>query len=136
MKPRACALILDEQENILLIRRVKGGREYWVFPGGSVEHEESYERAVIREIKEETSLNVSIPTLMLENMNAGRRERYFRFAKLSGSAKLGDGPEIKRLSAANIYEPVWVPLPEFLTINVLPAEIKSDVVTLWRSGSL
>ena len=136
MNPRACALILNDQNNLLLIRRVKNEREYWVFPGGSVEAGESYEQAVVREVREETSLIVSGPTLMLENTNAGRSEFYFKFSDISGTVKLGVGPELERLSATNLYEPIWLLQSEFLTQNVLPINIKSDVLALWKSGLL
>lgn len=136
VNPRACALILDDRKMLLVIHRVKNGREYWVFPGGSVEHGESYEQAVIREVLEETTLIAVSPTLVLENTNAGRRERYFKFSEISGSAELGNGPEKSRLSESNVYKPTWVSLSEFITVNVQPVDIKPKVVAMWERGSL
>ena len=134
MNPRACALILNNQKQLLLIYRVNEGREYWVYPGGSVEPGESFEAAAIREVLEETSLSVSGPIMTLENLNAGRLERYFRFRNISGTVTLGIGPEAERASDTNIYKPVWLSRNEFLMATVVPGEIKSKVVEWWLDG--
>ncbi|MFJ6203842.1 NUDIX hydrolase [Bacillus pumilus] len=45
------AIIYDEEENMLMVKNVKG---YWELPGGAVEKGEHLKQAVIREVKEET----------------------------------------------------------------------------------
>ncbi len=53
------ALILLENESIILIKRKNWPfKDYWAIPGGFVELGETLENAVIREAKEETSLDV------------------------------------------------------------------------------
>jgi len=54
---RVSAIILKD-DKILLIHRKKNGEEYWVFPGGGVEDTETPEQGIIREVKEETGLDV------------------------------------------------------------------------------
>lgn len=54
---RASAIILKNSQ-VLLIHRHKGDEEYWVFPGGGIEEGEDRLHAALREVKEETSLNV------------------------------------------------------------------------------
>ena len=52
--------LIVEDERVLLIRRSKEpGRGRWAIPGGVVELGERLEEAVIREVKEETGLEVS-----------------------------------------------------------------------------
>ena len=46
-------LIFIHDNNILLLYRFKGGEEYYVFPGGGVEDNESIDEAAIREAEEE-----------------------------------------------------------------------------------
>jgi 8-oxo-dGTP diphosphatase len=71
---RAAALIIKE-DKILLMHRKKEGREYWVFPGGSVEEGETPEEAVIREIMEELSLKaISEPELALSTAYNSKRK--------------------------------------------------------------
>lgn len=63
------ALITDESGRILLIlRRNEPSAGHWSLPGGRVEPGESLERAVIREVEEETGLRVTVgePAIQLE----------------------------------------------------------------------
>lgn len=58
-----CAVIFDEShERILLTRRADNGR--WCLPGGRTEPGESVEETCIREIREETGLEVQIGKLI------------------------------------------------------------------------
>ena len=63
MPQRAVGVIIKENK-ILLMRRMKNGQEYYVFPGGGVKEGESTETAIIREIKEELSLDAKIDKLL------------------------------------------------------------------------
>ena len=52
----------DEELNVLLIRRANEPfKDYWAFPGGYVDIEETIDNAVHREVEEETNIaNVSL----------------------------------------------------------------------------
>lgn len=57
-------IILNENDEILLIKRKNEPfKDLWALPGGFVEYGEKVEDAVLREIKEETGLNVEIVKL-------------------------------------------------------------------------
>lgn len=57
----AYVLLLDEDEkNILLVKNKSKGPSYYTLPGGAVEKGETLEEAAIREVKEETGLEVQI----------------------------------------------------------------------------
>jgi 8-oxo-dGTP diphosphatase len=59
MRPFACDSILIEDGNVLLVKR---GREpfigEWALPGGRIEEGETAEACTVREMKEETGLDV------------------------------------------------------------------------------
>ncbi len=60
---RVAALIL-QGEKILLAQHEKGGRRYWLLPGGGVEFGESVEEALHRELLEEAGLPIRVHDLL------------------------------------------------------------------------
>jgi 8-oxo-dGTP diphosphatase len=56
----AAALLFDEQKRILITQRPAGSHlaGFWEFPGGTIEDNESAQDALVREIKEETGLDI------------------------------------------------------------------------------
>jgi len=64
-RPRACAAILND-DKILMVCHQTSSRTYWTFPGSGVEEGETLEKAVVREAKEETGLDVKTIRLLFE----------------------------------------------------------------------
>ena len=58
------ALIIRQENKVLLVRHKKNGRKYWLLPGGGLEYGETIEEAAIREMKEETNLDVQVGDLL------------------------------------------------------------------------
>jgi 8-oxo-dGTP diphosphatase len=57
------AIIKDSYNNILILKRAPNSRSNprcWELPGGKVEPGESFDKAMIREIKEETNLDITL----------------------------------------------------------------------------
>lgn len=57
IQERACGCIIIKDEKVLLIRQLSGA---WGFPKGHVEHDETEIETAIREVKEETNIDVQI----------------------------------------------------------------------------
>ena len=102
----ARGIIINNDEIILMYRRKKTDgivKEYYAIPGGHIEDNETIEDCLIREIKEEFSINVEISDF-LGIVNKGEREEHLYLCKwISGNLKLG-GEEKERNNDDNYYE--------------------------------
>lgn len=59
------AVVISENEDIVLInRRNDPYKHFWALPGGFVEYGETVESAIIREVKEETGLDVELNSIV------------------------------------------------------------------------
>ena len=129
MNKRAVAVIIKDGK-ILLMRRIKNGREYFVFPGGGVKNDENLEDGVIREIKEEFDLGIKINKLLFQIENQGREEFYFLVKEFTGLPKIS-GEEKERMNINNQYYPIWLELFEIAKIpNLYPEEAKKKLEKL------
>ena len=73
----------------------KDFREYYTFPGGGLEENETLEEGVKREIKEEFGINVKVIKKLYEMYSEkfNQREYFFLCEYESGVFGTGDGPE-------------------------------------------
>lgn len=120
---RASAIIVSENK-ILLMHRKKEGREYWVFPGGGVEKDETPEQAVKREVLEETSLKVTECDYSFDYLGENKVANPVFVCKVeNGGPKLG-GPEAEKHSKEDWYHPEWIDLKDSVKLTVYPEEGK------------
>jgi len=63
-KIRASAIITRRDKILVVKSRYSSGKEIFLLPGGKVEDYESMENAVIREVKEETNLDIAISNVV------------------------------------------------------------------------
>ncbi|MBN2088681.1 NUDIX domain-containing protein [candidate division KSB1 bacterium] len=127
LKGQRVAVIILDGRKILLIHRFRDGRDYHVIPGGHVEPGETLEETAIREIKEETGFDIELGDKIWEFENMGRLEFYFLANSYRGELQFG-GPELKKMSAQNSYQLVWISLDELPAINLLPNTIKELIL--------
>ena len=126
--PQRAVGVIVKNDKVLLMRRIRNGQEYYVFPGGGVEQGESTETAIVREIKEELSINPKIDKLLFEIENQGRQEYYYLIKEFSGQPQLG-GEEKQRMNENNQYHPIWMSLDKLRELdNLYPKEDKSRII--------
>ncbi len=121
MKNRVAGIIIKDGD-ILLMRRLKNGQEYFVFPGGGMEEGESLGETLKRELKEELSIDAIDYKIAFELENKGQKEIYFLVNKFDGKVELG-GPEKERMNEDNQYYPEWIKLLKAAGLkNLFPRE--------------
>ncbi len=131
MRIRATGIVIHDNK-LLMIHRFRDGKEYYVLPGGGVEEGESPQEAVVREIKEETSVETRLNSglaLFSHNYTADTGEesihQLFLCEYISGTPALQqDSVEKMRADHNNIYDPIWVDLDRLESMTIWPVETK------------
>jgi len=91
--------IMDSRNRLLLVRHtvIDEDTEFWILPGGGLEEDEYSWDAAIREVKEETNLDISVIDLLYtleEKTKLGLRcTNYFLGEMIGGELNLGKDPE-------------------------------------------
>ena len=92
-------MVYDDKGNVLVQDRVDPHWSGITFPGGHVEHGESFVASVIREVKEETGLDIQKPILCgIKQWYAKEDVRYvvlfFKTNRFSGTIRSSDEGEV------------------------------------------
>ena len=105
--------ILVEENNILLLEQDVTESRRWSLPGGSLEPGETIEQCLVREMKEETGLDISIVDLLYicDRLQEDNHVVHMTFLikKMGGKLGTGDGAEfttgkIKSVKMIPLYE--------------------------------
>ena len=83
-RSRACAAILKDDKILMVCHKIPS-RTYWTLPGGGWEAGETLEQTAVREVKEETGLDLEIIRLLFEEEYQFGKS-YCYLAKLIGEA--------------------------------------------------
>ena len=124
MKKRVSSrgIIIDNDCVYLMFRRrIKDDgtiKEYYSIPGGGVEDNEPLEDAVIREIKEEFSVDVRINGYLGKDEGEDSIAHFFDCSITNGIPCLG-GEELERCTESNYYEIRKVPIKDLDKVDIL-----------------
>lgn len=134
MRNRA-GIILIEDNKLALIERHRAGRHYFAFPGGGVDEGETPAQAAVREAQEELGILVEVKQKVADVLINGNTQFYFLAEKLSGEFGTGTGEEYGEYDPVHgTYLPLWMPLSDVSTQNVVPRELADLVVRSEKEG--
>jgi nucleoside triphosphatase len=130
-EPTVGALIFDSEGRLFLMKSHKW-RDNFVVPGGHVELGERLEEAIIREVKEETALDIyDIELLCVQEFifdEAFWKRKHFIFFDYVCKT---DSKNVILNSEANDYK--WVPIEETLKLAIDPyTEIAIKKYLSWK----
>lgn len=114
------AIIIDNGVLLTMFRRkIKDGKvkEYYVIPGGGLEGNESLTENVIRELKEEFSVDIKVLGYLGKEEHEKTIEHYFHCTIVNGEPKLG-GEELLRMTNENYYEIQKINLKDLKEIDI------------------
>ncbi|MGV3487112.1 MAG: NUDIX hydrolase [Tuberibacillus sp.] len=131
LRHRGRAVIIADDQ-VVLIKRVRDGKVYYVFPGGGIEEGETPEQATVREAYEELGVKVKIKGL-LDTVKYQGIQYFFLAEIINGEIGPGLGEEYKdSLRKRGTYTPIWINISDFNHIDVKPKVIADKVIDRYK----
>lgn len=121
------AVVIVQNKKVLLIKRVKEGKVYYVFPGGGIEAGETPEEAAKREAFEELGVEVKI-LKCISKIKFNGTQFYFLARITSGVVGTGRGEEHTH-NKSGTYTPIHINISDLLTVDVIPEELVIYLLT-------
>lgn len=115
--------------------------EYYVFPGGGQEGDETFEEGTLREIKEEFGIDVEVTKKLyeIEDGEQNKKEYFFLCKYVGGKFGTGTGPEFSgdpKYAHRGKYIPEIIKREDIEKIVLLPYEIRDKFVEDIKNGKI
>lgn len=135
---KAVRAIIIQDEQLLVMHRNKFGTEYDTLPGGNIEMSETPERALVREVDDETSIAFKNPRLVfIEEAGVPYGTQYIYLCEfVTGTPALRHDSEEEKINrlGKNLYEPRWVKLSDLPTKPFLSERLKQAILRGVKHG--
>ena len=126
MRDRA-AVVIMKNNKVGLIKRIRNGSVYYVFPGGGIEDGEHPETGAKREALEELGVKVNV-TECFAKLEFNGIQYFFLAEIIEGVFGTGQGEEYTDENRdRGTYLPIWIDIKKLSSLDVKPKEISLKV---------
>lgn len=136
---KAARAIIIEDNKMLVMHRNKHGTQYYTLVGGRLNDNETTEQAVIREVKEETGLDVVKAELVFteEHPEPYNDQYIFKCQVAShGPIEIQPHAEEARMNRINIntHKPVWIATKSFEKLPFSTMQLQKAINQALKKG--
>jgi len=136
---KAARAIIIENGRILVMHRNKYGSKYFTLVGGRINDQETPEQGLVREVMEETGLQVTAARLVYtEDHAAPYNEQYIYVCEIAPHADVAiqessEEGEMNRYEM-NVHQPLWVALGAFGALPFRTPQLQKAIITAFKKG--
>ena len=120
------------------MKRNKFGSEYYTLIGGHVEIGESTGAALLRELHEETQIQIKNPRLVyIESAPAPYGEQFVYYCQyVSGEPELHPDSDERKINILgnNMYDPMWLPVSKLEKVTFRSKTLKKNILLHITNG--
>jgi len=125
------SVVIIQNKSVGLIKRIRNGSSYYVFPGGGLENGETPKEGAKREALEELGVEVKIEECIAKVEYKGT-QYFFLSDIINGTFGTGDDEEYTDMDRnRGTYLPLWVDIDKLESIDVKPKEVAQKVKSLF-----
>ncbi len=136
---KAARAIIFENGKILVMHRQKYGSEYFTLVGGRSNENETMEQTLVREVKEETGMQVVAAKLVyIEMHQSPYNEQYIYVCNVAPHEGIAvqdasEEGEMNRFEA-NVHKPYWVEVKAFSSMPFRTPQLQQAIVNGIKKG--
>lgn len=135
---KASRAIIINGDQLLVMHRNKFGKEYYTLVGGNVEVGETPEQALVREVQDETSLDITeYRQVCIEDSGSIYGTQYIYLCEYPGGDialnPTSDEAHINKLGK-NLYEPMWLPLAKLSEVTFVTPRLRDFILDSIKQG--
>lgn len=128
----AIRAIVTNNNQMLVMKRNKFGKEYYTLVGGAVEMGEGLETALRRELQEESSMQVGrVQLVFVEEADAPYGTQYVYWCEYQGGEPVLSSDSVEaeiNKAGKNTYEPMWLPIADLPNVNFVSKSLKEALM--------
>ncbi len=136
---KAARAIIIEDGKLLVMHRNKQGSQYFTLVGGRVNGNESLEQTLVRELKEETGLDVtSSRPVYIERHAEPYNEQYIYLCEVAphDQVAIQEYSEEGQMNRINIntHSPQWVGFSAFSNLPFRTPQLQQEIIKALKKG--